>query len=318
MIHVLIHKDGLSTYLFKDLEGVDTIFLPIKKHNPLFHRFIKAIYYKVSDKIYSYYYPKEITERLAQIPSDDCLIVFGEDTYTYWMLSHLCSDVRNKVAYFWNPCSTLHNQKVCKKVKRGADRAGSIVNYIRSLGFKIATFDEGDAIKYNMHYFSQFYRPNDTSSQILNYKQDFFFCGRDKGRKDIINKMKDLLSQLGVCRFIIPGVDGEVSIEYDEYLRELHSSRVICEVVQLGQVGMTVRSVEALFHKKKMITNNTDILRYEFYHPNNILVVSMSTDKETVTNFLNLPYYEISSEIMSHFSVYTMLNDLANIKIYLT
>lgn len=68
MIHVLISRYELSEYLFSNLDGIDTIFVPVRKHNSLPHRLVKAIYYKVCPKVYSNYLPKDVSDRLKAIP----------------------------------------------------------------------------------------------------------------------------------------------------------------------------------------------------------------------------------------------------------
>lgn len=315
MIHVLISKNELSEYLFSGLEGVDTIFVPIKRHNPLHHRFVKAIYYKVWDKVYSIYFPKEVVNRLRNIPQEDCLIVIGEDTYCFWMLSHLCKHVRNKVAYFWNPCFTMVGQKVNRKLQKQTDKPKAIVEYIRSLGFKVASFDKQDSLTYRIAYFPQFYRimkkPVYPSSLV---KYDFFFCGKEKGRGTTIENMHSVLSRIGRCKFIV--VKGTLSdaIGYFEYLKIVQESKVICDVVQLNQDGLTLRALEALCFEKKCITNNTSIVNYDFYHPNNFLLLKNDIESSDIEEFLRLPYITIRCDIRNAYDVSQLLNNLSNLE----
>ena len=156
-----------------------------------------------------------------------------------------------KVAYFWNPCKDLNKQKVNRSLSKSNNKPKAIVEYIRSLGFKMATFDRQDSINYNMAYFPQFYRFNkrNISSKI---EYDFFFCGRDKGRRNIIDKYKYLFSKIGTCKFVIVETNCTTdALGYFEYIKQIEKSRVICEVVQNGQTGLTIRALEALFLEKK-------------------------------------------------------------------
>ena len=314
MIHVLISHYELSDFLFKDLKEIDTIFVPVRKHNTFIHRAIKAIYYHIYDKVYSYCYPADIVKRLKEISSDDCLIVVGEDTYTYWMLSHICSHITNKVAYFWNTCSSIKDQKKCRRICKHPDKSKAIVEYIRSLGFKMATFDRQDSINYNMAYFPQFYRFNERniSSEI---EYDFFFCGRDKGRKTIIEKYESLLSKIGNCNFIIVDTNNIADVlGYYEYLKQIENSRIICEVVQKGQSGLTVRALEALFFEKKLITNNESIIEFDFYDSNNIFIFRDTTSENDIKNFLSLPIKHIESNIKKKYEVNNLIKYLSNLK----
>lgn len=311
MIHVLISHYELSDFLFKDLKDIDTIFVPVRKHNTFIHRAIKAIYYHICDKVYSYCYPADIVKRLKEISSDDCLIVVGEDTYTYWMLSHICSHITNKVAYFWNPCKDLNKQKVNRSLSKSNNKPKAIVEYIRSLGFKMATFDRQDSINYNMAYFPQFYRFNkrNISSEI---EYDFFFCGRDKGRRNIIDKYKYLFSKIGTCKFVIVETNSTAdALGYFEYIKQIEKTRVICEVVQDGQTGLTIRAMEALFFGKKLITNNSSITEYDFYNPNNIFVFNNSTNKDDILRFLSTPLKCIDIFLLSRYDVHNIVHRLS-------
>lgn len=311
MIHVLISRYELSEYLFSNLDGIDTIFVPVRKHNSLPHRLVKAIYYKVCPKVYSNYLPQDVSDRLKAIPQNDTLIVIGEDTYFYWVLSHLCKHVKHKVAYFWNSCVSAKKQKTCTIIKKNENRAKAIVEYVRSLGFTMATFDSADAEKYSMEYFPQFYRLYPDGNCLKeNTKYDFFFCGRDKGRKGQICKIQERLSKYGICNFIvIPGKSPD-AIGYFDYLDVLKESKVICEFVQDGQIGLTIRTLEALFFHKKLITTNSSIIDEDFYNQKNILIIKEQTSDEELRNFLNCPMSAVDVSIIQKYGVYSLLNFL--------
>lgn len=311
MIHVLISQYELSEYLFSNLKGIDTIFVPVRRHNPICHRIVKAIYYKVCSKVYSNYYKKDISDHLKAIKPEDTLVVIGEDTYNFWVLSHLCKHVKNKVAYFWNPLVSVKKQKVSRKIKNCEDRAKAIVEYIRSLGFTMATFDPVDSANYKMEYFPQFYRsyPDDVYLKE-NSSYDFFFCGRNKGRKEKICLLQNRLEKFGKCKFIIIPEHSPDAISYFDYLKILRNSNVLCEFTQNGQHGLTIRALEALFWHKKLITNNASIVNEEFYNPNNIFVLTAQTSDEELKNFLNSPQVEIEKSIIQKFEVYSLFNFL--------
>lgn len=45
-------------------------------------------------------------------------------------------------------------------------------------------------------------------------------------------------------------------ISYQENLDNIRKSKCIVDVVQKGQIGLTLRPLESLFFKKKLLTNN--------------------------------------------------------------
>lgn len=312
MIHLLTSKYGLSEYLFSDLEGIDTIFVPVHKHNLLRHRIVKAIYYKVCSNVYSDCYNKNISEKLHNISPDDTLIVIEEDTYNFWVLSHLCKHVKNKVAYFWNPCVSVENQKTCRQLQKTEDRAKAIVEYIRNLGFTMATFDSSDAVKYNMYYYPQFYRSYPEQTELTEkYDYDFYFCGRDKGRKTLIDFFQKRLSKFGKCKFIIIPESNPDFMGYYDYIDEVKKAKVLCEIGQKGQTGLTIRALEALFFNKKMITTNEYVKQMDFYNPANILVLNQDTTDSEIEMFLNVRFQKYESGILAKYDVKSMLESLS-------
>ena len=314
MIHVLISKYELSEYLFSNLYGIDTIFMPVRKHNSLPHRLVKAIYDKIGPKVYSNYLPKDVSDRLKAIPQNDTLIVIGEDIYFYWVLSHLCKHVKHKVAYFWNPCVSIENQKTCRQLQKTEDRAKAIVEYIRNLGFTMATFDSSDAVKYNMYYYPQFYRSYPEQTELTEkYDYDFYFCGRDKGRKTLIDFFQKRLSKFGKCKFIIIPESNPDFMGYYDYIDEVKKAKVLCEIGQKGQTGLTIRALEALFFNKKMITTNEYVKQMDFYNPANILVLNQDTTDSEIEMFLNVRLKKYDSGILAKYDVMSMLASLSEV-----
>ena len=312
MIHVLISRYELSEYLFSDLDGIDTIFMPVRKYNSLPHRLVKAIYYKICPKVYSNYLSQDVSDRLKAITQNDTLIVIGEDIYFYWVLSHLCKHVKHKVAYFWNPCVSIENQKTCRQLQKTEDRAKAIVEYIRNLGFTMATFDSSDAVKYNMYYYPQFYRSYPEQTELTEkYDYDFYFCGRDKGRKTLIDFFQKRLSKFGKCKFIIIPESNPDFMGYYDYIDEVKKAKVLCEIGQKGQTGLTIRALEALFFNKKMITTNEYVKQMDFYNPANILVLNQDITDSEIEMFLNVELKNYESGILTKYDVKSIFASLS-------
>lgn len=76
----------------------------------------------------------------------------------------------------------------------------------------------------------------------------------------------------------------------------------IVDIESPTQNGLTMRTIEMIGLRKKLITTNKDIINYDFYHPDNILVV----DRENFfidETFIKKPYVELSSEIYEKYSL---------------
>ena len=62
-------------------------------------------------------------------------------------------------------------------------------------------------------------------------------------------------------------------LKYAIYIKRALSARAFLEILQPGQSGMTIRTLEALFLNRKLITNNNNARTLDIYHPNNIYVL---------------------------------------------
>lgn len=161
------------------------------------------------------------------------------------------------------------------------------------------TFDKSDSQKYNLNYNPQFYSKDITlkNNEII---YDITFLGRAKGRKDEITKLKECLSLQGITtNFCIIEKEKDL-IEYYKYLENISKSKSILDYNQKGQVGLTLRVMESLFLRKKLITNNLNIINYDFYNPQNIFVLGI--DKMSKINeFLKSPYQEVDEKIVNYY-----------------
>ena len=93
---------------------------------------------------------------------------------------------------------------------------------------------------------------------------------------------------------------------YDVY----RTSRCVLDSAQAGQVGLTIRIMEAIGAKKKIITTNEDIVNYDFYHPENIYVYNGEIDFNDI--FFTEEYREIESEIYKKYSLQHWLEEILN------
>ena len=68
-----------------------------------------------------------------------------------------------------------------------------------------------------------------------------------------------------------------------------------------GQRGLTLRPLEALFMKKKLLTNNKHIREYPFYSPDNIFIFG-ENNKTDIVHFLQLEYDESVDALINEYN----------------
>ena len=81
------------------------------------------------------------------------------------------------------------------------------------------------------------------------------------------------------------------------------ASRVILDVQHPKQSGLTLRPVEMLGARRKLITTNQNIRIYDFYDENNILIVDRENPKIN-SEFFSLPYRDIDKVIYDKYSIH--------------
>lgn len=100
-----------------------------------------------------------------------------------------------------------------------------------------------------------------------------------------------------------------VPLNKKEVLRNVARSRLSLDAQHPQQTGLTIRSIEMLGAKRKLITTNSEIKAYDFYDENNILVV----DKEISfidKNFILSPYKNIDKAIYERYSITAWIDDV--------
>ena len=176
--------------------------------------------------------------------------------------------------------------------------------------FPVYSFDREDCRKLDLNYASMVYS-KDVVTSILEktfmIKYDVVFLGWDKGRREELYNLYCLLKKMNFrCYFLIRDskkqklhddfIITDENTRYEKYLQILNSSSVIIDIQQKGQEGLTIRMVEAIFFRKKIITNKLDINKYDFYNSNNIFILGKDCiDK--LKDFVISPYKDIPYEI---------------------
>ena len=86
-------------------------------------------------------------------------------------------------------------------------------------------------------------------------------------------------------------------------------SLAVLDIEHPQQTGLTMRTLEALGARKKFITTNAGILEYEFYSPENILLIDRS-DPRLPASFLETPYRPLEDAVYYRYSIAGWLDDV--------
>ena len=87
----------------------------------------------------------------------------------------------------------------------------------------------------------------------------------------------------------------------DEVMQIFKESACILDAPQAGQTGLTIRTIECLGAKRKIITTNENIKKYDFYNESNILVFDGTIDENNT--FFTTPFVGINEKIYNKYSL---------------
>jgi len=192
---------------------------------------------------------------------------------------------------------------------------------------KVFSFDPLDSLNNNFHFLPLFYTA-EYSKVKLNKKYTIYSAlSNHSSRVRIVNKIINQLNEnqkflffinLGIFNYIkyfINRVFKEKTrsskinfvskpISRKKNIKFMNECIAILDIQFDGQVGLTIRTLEALSSNTKLITTNKSVKFYDFYNNNNILII----DKENPIidqDFFNTEFKIINKEILSKYSLTT-------------
>lgn len=200
-----------------------------------------------------------------------------------------------------------------------------------SLKFKyfdyITTFDRNDAEEYGITlrplFFCDEYRANNIND---NCEYDLSFIGTiHSDRYGVLKKIIDNTDKMSLKMFFYPFLQSKFiyyfykvtkkdfknagikdfkfdKLSSDDIANVIKKTRTIIDIQHPKQSGLTMRTLEIVGMKKKIITTNSDIVNYDFYNENNIAIIDRKSpliDK----NFINSPYVELDLAIYEYYSI---------------
>lgn len=204
------------------------------------------------------------------------------------------------------------------------------IDEMRKIFDRIYSFDPEQCRLFGIDYLEQFFPFNAEAARKLNTKKlepsrpiTCFFLGRDKGRSQRIEEIANDLESLGCSiKFQIVKDESSVSLSkyhtdsvlpYEENLQKVIDADVLIEINQPGQSGLTLRTLEAAFFDKKLITTNKAVKDLYFYDPSRFYIFE-EFDKEAISQFLASPSKPIDVEALKKHCPETMLKRIRELQ----
>ena len=180
---------------------------------------------------------------------------------------------------------------------------------------EIFSFDLIDAKKYNFTFISNYIYLTKRELFSKHLNENIFIVISIDERFDFLNKLANYLSEHAIpFKFIAVGKKApqnsnhniiySKNLVYPEALQtDFENSKIFLDLIRKDHNGLSFRIFEALAMQKKIITTNKSIREYDFYNPNNILVLDENTTITINPDFLTTPYEPLSDEIYHKYTV---------------
>lgn len=197
---------------------------------------------------------------------------------------------------------------------------------------KAMSFDPEDAKKHNIGFRPTFF-VNDylKVKEIKDAVYDIeFICTLYHPRQKMVKFLKKAFSSQGLKFYTYLYVPGLIRymqeslchypfytfrdvnlnpISIPETIDILNKTRCMLDINPPYQVSLSTRAHEAIAARRKYITTNKHIMDYEYYDPNNILIIDI--DNPLIPKeFIETPFKPVSEEILYKYSVAGLVDDL--------
>lgn len=240
-------------------------------------------------RILYYWFPKKYFDRIIHAEAGDAILIY--EACNVRVLRAIRPYLPEGV-----PCYIYYCNPVGTTFRRPAEE----LQAIRALGYRLTSFDPCEAERYGMACTGQYFRYPE--HQPDNIDSDCFFCGLPKDRAGTLQRLRTRLEAEGLtCDFVIPRTPAE-KLTYPQYLDRLARTRCVIDISQKGQTGLTRRPLEALFYGKKLLTDNPEIARYDFYRPQNVFILGKDPE-EQLRAFIESPLAEVPESVRAAYDV---------------
>lgn len=249
---------------------------------------------------------KELIDRAKNLSPQDCILVVNP-FYFRNILGILKTKTTNLIAY---------NYDSLEKVP--------LPNNYETLFSRTFSFDTID-VKKNTHLSflpNYIYLDKDINKTPKN--KVFMILSDSIEREEILNKIAFLLDKKAIKNFefivLKPSLKKHhpntkiisKGIGLNEVIAQMKNSEILIDLIRDNQTGLSFRIFEAMALHKKLITNNQTIKDYDFYNPNNILII----DQDTISipdTFLNSEYEPLNEQIYQKYTLENWIKTVFNI-----
>ena len=304
---ISMDNDGYNDFIPKELNKMNIDVTYINLYNSRYK--YPSILHKVLNFFFKLFFnynlkrvhiEKHILQRLEKLEFQDHILITRADLFNKSTIIKIKKYTKNLIANF--------NDHVDK-----FPRIKKVAPYFD----KVFSFQKTDVERYGFNFLTNFIYIKEPIIKDSNKKVKWrvFNVSRLDRRVDFFEKISKSLNKLKISNRIIVVGNSKfrknkihnldhttLHIPIEEVQDLIMKSDVMLDVCRNDQSGLSFRIFESMMYRKKIITNNADILNYDFYNPNNILVVNKEASNIT-KEFFETEYQDIKEDIYNKYAL---------------
>ncbi len=316
---VSMDNDGYHDFIPQKLEqmNIEVTYINLHKNRYKYPNIFYKIFNFFSKYLFNYnlkrvHIEKYLLEKLDKAGFQDHILVTRADLFNISTIIKIKKYTKNLSANF--------NDHIGK-----FPRIKKVAPYFDT----VFSFEKKDVERCGFNFLTNFiYIENPILKDVkATLKYEVFNVSRlDRRRVGFLEKIAKVLNELKVSNRIIvvgnmkPSKNKIINLEFSSSyipIREVHdliiNSNVMLDVCREDQSGLSFRIFESMMYRKKLITNNSDVRNYDFYNPNNILIVNKDASN-IYKDFFETAYQEIEKEIYSKYTLESWLKKVFELK----
>jgi hypothetical protein len=204
----------------------------------------------------------------------------------------------------------------------------SIARYPKTKGVlncfdEVYSFEKGDCEKYGLKFKTNFVCNFNEKTHNNHFENQLFtISSRDRRTKTIFKIAQNLKMNTIDYKIII--FDGKNKIKDNDLVdivrkpmplkivnQYIDKSKVLLDIHRKRQSGLTFRVFESLGLEKKLVTTNSDIKNYDFYNPNNILIID-AQDPVFPKSFFETTYEPVPAVVLKKYLLENWIEEFLN------
>ncbi|WP_316634130.1 hypothetical protein [uncultured Flavobacterium sp.] len=177
------------------------------------------------------------------------------------------------------------------------------------------SFDSVDVKEHNFTFISNFIYNDKKELPAANVNDNIFIIVSIDERFPFLNNLANYLSDQNIkFKFIAIGKKIPKNINKNiiyqrkklfakDIQEDLENSKIFLDLIRHGHNGLSFRIFEALAMQRKIITTNQTIKDYDFYNPNNILILDENEPININPDFFTTVYEPLSDELYYKYTI---------------